>query len=67
MKTLVDGTEVSARSYYFLLDFNDADSWKTLIEFTKKNRLCDLNITEYTLLFKEATRREITNLQNKTK
>ena len=32
MKELSDGTQVTSRSYYFLLDFNDRDGWKTLVD-----------------------------------
>jgi hypothetical protein len=59
MKTLSDGTEVSARSYYYLLDFNDRDGWKTLVDEFNKTKLGDLTIAEYIKLFRIATKREL--------
>ena len=58
MKTLADGTEVVARSYYFLLDWNEQDEWETLIRLFNVKRLCDLNIEQYTQLFNHATQQE---------
>jgi len=55
MKTLADGTEVSARTYYYLLDFNDRFQWEAMIQFFNKKRLCDLTIDEYRKLFDHAT------------
>jgi len=55
MKTLVDGTKVCARTYYYLLDFNDRYNWEAITLLFNKNRLCDLNISEYRKLFEHAT------------
>jgi hypothetical protein len=55
MKELADGTQVSPRTYYYLLDFNDRTSWKYIIENFEKNRLKDLTIKEYVELFNHAT------------
>ena len=55
MKKLADGTEVSARTYYYLLDFNDRYQWEAMIQMFNKNKLRDLNIEEYRKLFEYAT------------
>lgn len=55
MKELSDGTKVSSRTYYYLLDFKD----RYLDEFIQlsfnKDRLCDLSIGEYQKFFEHAT------------
>lgn len=58
MKTLSDGTEVSPRSYYFLLEWNEQDKKDFMVVKFNKHRLCDLNIGEYAALFLHATTRE---------
>ena len=55
MKTLSDGIEVSARSYYYLLDWNERDEWKYINRMFNKFRLCDLTHPEYKMLFLHAT------------
>jgi hypothetical protein len=55
MKTLADGAEVSARTYYYLLDFNDRYNWEYMYQTFDKRRLCDLTIEEYRKLFEHAT------------
>ena len=55
MKTLADGTQVSARTYYYLLDFNDRYNWEAMTQMFNKNRLANLNIEEYRKLFEHAT------------
>ena len=55
MKTLIDGAEVFSRIYYYLLDFNEMDNKNYLINVLNKDRLCDLNIEEFRLLFEYAT------------
>jgi len=62
MKVLADGKEVTSRSYYYLLDFNDRDSWKTLTQEFGLNKLHELNITQYIRLFEIATEKELNNL-----
>jgi hypothetical protein len=64
MKTLADGNHVSARSFYYLLDFNDRDNFEMLYALFNKKRLMDLNITEYIYLFEKATEKELINLRN---
>jgi hypothetical protein len=65
MKTLADGTEVSARTFYYLLDWNDRDSWKFIQENFGKRRLMDLTIDEYIKLWIEATKYDLENLKKK--
>jgi len=55
MKTLADGNEVTARSYYFLLDWNEHDEWKVMYNSFGKMRLCDLTLPEYKKLWMAAT------------
>lgn len=63
MKTLFDGVEVSSRSYYYLLDWNDKDD-RIFIEFNfNKSTLKDLTISEYLELFEYATKQEIEKLK----
>jgi len=56
MKELAYGTQVSARTYYYLLDFNDRDEWKFIQDNFNKTKLKDLNIREYRQLFDHATK-----------
>jgi hypothetical protein len=58
MKTLSDNKNVSARSYYFLLDWNEQDEKKFISNKFNKNRLCDLTIDEYMILWLNATTEE---------
>lgn len=58
MKTLSDGIQVSARSYYYLLDWNETNEWKYLYSTFGKKRLCDLTIFQYRMLFCHATQIE---------
>lgn len=59
MKTLADGTEVSARSYYYLLDWNEVNEWKFMVSEFNKHKLKDLTMAEYKRLFGEATTSEM--------
>ena len=54
MKTLSDNNEVTSRSYYFLLDWNEQDERHFINETFNKNRLCDLTLPEYKKLWKYA-------------
>lgn len=62
MKTLADGTEVSARSYYYLLDWNERDNWHFIQTEFNKVRLCDLNRVDYKCLFNKATTQELNQM-----
>jgi len=66
MKELKDGTKVSSRSYYFLLDWNEQDEHKTIYNSCGKMSLSELNALEYSLLFQYATAKEIESLRVKT-
>lgn len=59
MKILIDGTKVSDRSYYFLLDWNEVDGWKFMRSTFDKYKLSELTIDEYKKLFAEATTSEL--------
>lgn len=66
MKTLADCTPVPARTYYYLLDYMDRRfDVKPLVKLCGKERLCDVNISEYLKLFRLATEDDITLLSNK--
>lgn len=49
MKTLKDGYEVSSRSYYYLLDWNEVNELQYISECFGKTRLIDLNKNEYNI------------------
>jgi hypothetical protein len=59
MKTLADRMEVSSRSYYFLLDWNEQNEWRYIAENFGKEKLKDLTLPEYKQLFKFATESEL--------
>lgn len=62
MKTLSDGFEVSARSYYFLLDWNEVNEGQFMAEEFGKACLKDLTRDEYKRLFIKASLTEINKL-----
>ncbi len=66
MKTLIDGKQVTSRSYYYLLDWNEVDEWDCIRLAFNKERLCDLNIIEYKQLFEYATKFDAENLIKKS-
>lgn len=66
MKQLSDGVEVSAKSYYYLLDWNEADQWQTIAKLFNKNTLNQLTIKEYQQLFETATQQENEQLLSKS-
>lgn len=55
MKELADGTQVVARMYYYLLDFNDMTNWDYIRNVFQKNVLRELNKAEFMQLFQHAT------------
>jgi hypothetical protein len=65
MKTLADGTTVAARTWYYLLDWNDRDNFRFMHEMFDKKRLMDLTIDEYIILWKEATANDLKYLESK--
>jgi len=64
MKTLIDDVEVAARGYYYLLDWNERDEWKTICSIYPSGRLCDLDINQYIQLFEIATKQDLEDLKN---
>jgi len=62
MKTLIDDKEVSSRSYYYLLDWNDADNWVYMFENFDTYKLCELDLNQYKQLFEHATKQELSKL-----
>ena len=65
MKKLIDDKEVSDRSYYYLLDWNDRDRWVYMLENFDTCRLCELELYQYIQLFEYATKQELINLNLK--
>jgi len=63
MKELIDDTQVPDRGYYYLLDWNEADRWETMLRLFDKKRLCDLELHEYIQLFEIATKKDLENLK----
>jgi len=59
MKTLADGTQVSSRSYYFLLDFNDRNDWEVISSLWGVMKLHELTKKQYIYLFKHAVTAEL--------
>ena len=57
-KHTVDNFPVPDRTWYYLLDYNEQDEWKTIYEQFKKNRLLDLTKEEYWKLFEIATKQD---------
>lgn len=66
MKTLSDNIEVTSRSYYFLLDWNEQDDWKFIAERFNKGRLMDLDLDEYMILWLHATTAEYNKMTVKS-
>ena len=62
MKELADGHKVSDRSYYFLLDWNDKNNFKYLMNVIGKSKLNDCTRKEYKKLFEFASKHELKKL-----
>ena len=60
MKHTSDGIEQLPRVWYYLLDFNDQDNWKTIEDLTGKCKLADLTNNEFKMLFEKATDKDKT-------
>ena len=65
MKLLTDGIEVTSRSYYFLLDWNEANEYSFIMSTFGKSRLKDLTISEYKELFIHAMNTDLNYLEIK--
>ena len=63
MKTLADGALVSARGFYFLLDWNDRNDKKVMSNLYGEVKLKDLTLHQYTYLMKHAMADEINFLE----
>ena len=59
MKTLSDGTQVHARMFYYLLDWNDNNGWDFMINTFNQTQLYKLNKDQFTTLFMEATSKDL--------
>lgn len=65
MKTLkTDGSQVTERSYYFLLDWVERDENNYIFEQFQKLKLSELTFDEYTQLLGYAFKEEILIMQN---
>lgn len=54
MKEVKDGT-ISSRIYYYLLEWNESDGWKTMLNKFNKTQLHCLTVNEICELFMFAT------------
>jgi len=61
MKQLIDDKEVSGRSYYYLLDWNESNRWEYMFEHFETKRLCDLEFHQFIQLFEYATKQDLKN------
>lgn len=55
MKTIHNNIQVTSRSYYFLLDWNERNGWEYIHIQYRKGSLEDLTLEEYKQLFNYAT------------
>jgi len=68
MKQLSDGSKVPSRMYYYVLDWNDSNSFKYLMNIIGKNKLHECNKKEFKKLFEIATKSDLNKyLPNKLK
>jgi hypothetical protein len=63
MKILADGTVVSSRSFYFLLDYNDHTDKRVINNLWGVVKLKDLTKHQYIYLFKHAVTAELKTLE----
>lgn len=64
MKELADGTQVTSRSFYFLLDWNDRNSWQVMHGLYGQIKLSKLSKHQYVYLFEKAMASELQVLKN---
>ena len=64
MKVLADGSTVSERSYYFLLDYNDRNDKRPTQNLYGVSRIVDLAKHQYLYLFKQAIAEEAKVLED---
>jgi hypothetical protein len=65
MKELADGSQVTSRGFYFLLDWNDQNNWQIIFNLYGIMRLHELNKHQYTYLMEHAMTDELNLLKNK--
>ena len=63
MKTLADGTQVSSRGFYFLLDWNDRNDKKIISDLYGVMRLHELKKHQYLYLMEKAMTDELNSLK----
>ena len=59
MKELADGSQVSSRGFYFLLDWNDRNNKQVMFNLYGMMRLHELSKHQYTYLMKHAMAEEL--------
>ena len=64
MKTLADGSQVSARGFYFLLDWNDRNNKKIMSDLYGVMRLHELTKHQYIYLMEHAMVDDLKTLKN---
>ena len=64
MKELADGTQVTSRSFYFLLDWNDRNNWQVMQGLYGEMKLSQLKKHQYVYLFEKAMASELEVLKN---
>ncbi len=62
MKYLHDGTQISERSFYYLLTWCENDLWRYMNNTFGKTRLLELTINEYMDLFSYVVKKEMSCL-----
>ncbi len=65
MKKLADGSEVTSKSYYFLLDWNDQNKFEYMYNNLNQSGLKNLNIRQYRDLWEHATNDELQKMIKK--
>ena len=63
MKELADGSQVSSRGFYFLLDWNDRNNKQVMFNLYGIMRLHELSKHQYTYLMKYAMAEELKSLE----
>lgn len=61
MERLSDGKEVSSRTYYYLLGWNEENEWEFMMKNFNKSKLSNLTLEEFTELFSYATQKDYDN------
>lgn len=63
MKTTIDGHEIPSRIWYYLLDWNEMDEWKSISLLYGKDKLKDLTKSQILNLLHVASATDIRNNQ----